>query len=430
MPKQVRKTDAGAGELRIGIIIDVEPGIHGGVAIAVKSLLKALGELDGPEKYVLIVNTVRQSEWLGPLAANQEIALRPQRKENLARRGVRRASRDAMKLMGLAEDTGWPDVPLSDGYVESLNLDVVHFTTQAFTLCSAPTVYNPHDLQHIHYPQFFSVRDLAWRDVIYRAACRLSRAVIVNSQWIKDDVVAQFAVPPDRVQVVPEAAPTHFMTTIDASHRKAVLERHGLSGKFALYPNNTWPHKNHLRLFEALAWLRDSKGLTVPLVCTGARHEASWPRLQARMVELGLEGQVRFLGFVPGEDLRALYQAAACVVVPSLFEANSLPIFEAWAEGTPVASSNVTALPEQVADAGLLFDPNDPVAIGEAIGRIVSDDALAADLVAKGKRRLSDFDWARTARAYRAVYRKAAGRALSGEDRALLAQDWMRNPSR
>ena len=148
------------------------------------------------------------------------------------------------------------------------------------------------------------------------------------------------------------------------------------------------------------------------------------------MVELGLEEQVRFLGFVPGEDLRALYQAAACVVVPSLFEANSLPIFEAWAEGTPVASSNVTALPEQVADAGLLFDPNDPVAIGEAIARIVSDDALAADLVAKGKRRLSDFDWARTARAYRAVYRKAAGRPLSGEDRALLAQDWMRNPSR
>src|SRR5690606_26859597 len=109
--------DAGAGELRIGIIIDVEPGIHGGVAIAVKSLLKALGELDGPEKYVLIVNTVRQSEWLSPLAANQETALRPQRKQNLARRGVRRASRDAMKLMGLAEDTGWPDVPLSDGYV-------------------------------------------------------------------------------------------------------------------------------------------------------------------------------------------------------------------------------------------------------------------------------------------------------------------------
>jgi glycosyltransferase involved in cell wall biosynthesis len=266
--------------------------------------------------------------------------------------------------------------------------------------------------------------------VIYRAACRLSQAVVVNSQWIKDDVVAQFGVPVDRVQVVPEASPTHFMTPVDEAHRTAVRQRHGLADRFALYPNNTWPHKNHVRLFEALAWLRDTRGVSVALVCTGARHEASWPALQARMAEHSLQEQVKFLGFVPGEDLRALYQMARCVVVPSLFEANSLPIFEAWAEGTPVASSNVTALPEQVADAGLLFDPTDPVAIGEAIWKIFSDDALAADLVAKGRRRLADFDWARTASAYRAIYRKAAGRSLSGEDRALLAHDWMRNPSR
>jgi glycosyltransferase involved in cell wall biosynthesis len=237
-------------------------------------------------------------------------------------------------------------------------------------------------------------------------------------------------VPADRVQVVPEAAPTQFMTPIDESYRAAVRQRHGLAGKFVLYPNNTWPHKNHAKLFEALVWLRDRKGVSVTLVCTGARHEASWARLQARMAQLGLQEQVKFLGFVPSEELRALYQMARCVVVPSLFEANSLPIFEAWAEGTPVASSNVTALPEQVADAGLLFDPNDPADIGEAIWRIFDNDELAVDLVAKGKRRLSDFDWARTARAYRAVYRKAAGQRLADEDRALLAHDWMRNPAR
>jgi glycosyltransferase involved in cell wall biosynthesis len=265
------------------------------------------------------------------------------------------------------------------------------------------------------------VRDLAWREVVYRTACRLSRAVIVNSQWIKDDVVAQFALPPDRVQVIPEAAPSHFVSATTDEDRAKTLARYGLSGKFALYPNNTWPHKNHARLFEAMAWLRDKRGVQIQLACTGARHEPSWPGLSARVQELGLGEQVRFLGFVSDADLRALYQSARCVVVPSLFEANSLPIFEAWAEGTPVASSNATALPEQVGDAALLFDPTDPIAMGEVIARIFSDDALHADLAARGRRRLADFDWARTAIGYRAVYRKAANRSLSSEDLRALA---------
>jgi glycosyltransferase involved in cell wall biosynthesis len=416
--------------VRIGIIIDVEPGIHGGIATAIKSLLAALGRLDGPERYVLIINSQGQADWLSPLAANQEFARRPTRKENIVKRGLRRVQRDAVKLAGLAKSSDWPEVPLSDGFVESLGLDVVHFTTQGFTLCATPTVYNPHDLQHLHYPQFFTAKQLAWREVIYRAACRLSHAIIVNSQWIKDDVIAQFALPPDRVQVIPEAAPTHFMPDITDADRAKTLERYGLSGKFALYPNNTWPHKNHQRLVEAIAWLRDKKDIRVQLACTGARHEASWPRLEARVREFGLADQVKFLGFVSETELRALYQTARCVVVASLFEANSLPIFEAWAEGTPVASSNVTALPEQVGDAGLLFDPNDPASIGESMARLFSDDALCADLVQKGKRRLADFDWGRTAKAYRAVYRKASGRALGPDDRATLAQDWMRNPLR
>lgn len=416
--------------MRIGIIIDVEPGIHGGIASAIRSLLTALGGLEGPERYVLIINSQSQADWLSPLAANQEFARRPASKESIVKRGLRRLKRDAVNLAGLTKASGWPEVPLSDGFVESLSLDVVHFTTQGFTLCATPTVYNPHDLQHIHYPQFFTAGQLAWREVIYRTACRLSKAIIVNSQWIKDDVVAQFALSPDKVQVIPEAAPTQFMPAITDADSAKTLERYGLSGKFALYPNNTWPHKNHQRLLEAVAWLRDKKGIRVQLACTGARHEASWPRLEARVKELGVADQVKFLGFVSEMELRALYQTARCVVVASLFEANSLPIFEAWAEGTPVASSNVTALPEQVGDAGLLFDPNDPASIGESLARIFSDDALCADLVQKGKRRLADFDWARTARAYRAIYRKASGRPLDTEDRAMLAHDWMRNPLR
>jgi glycosyltransferase involved in cell wall biosynthesis len=163
-------------------------------------------------------------------------------------------------------------------------------------------------------------------------------------------------------------------------------------------------------------------------VCTGSRHEKSWSQIETRLTQLGLTEQVRFLGFVPQEDLRGLYRLARCMVLPTLFEANSLPIFEAWLEGTPVACSDITALPEQLMDAGLLFDPLDPTAIGDAVARLFTDTRLCEDLRAKGRRRLQDFNWKRTAKAYRAVYRRTAGQRLSEEDRMLLEWDWMRNP--
>jgi glycosyltransferase involved in cell wall biosynthesis len=305
---------------------------------------------------------------------------------------------------------------------------MVHFPSTWFTVCALPSVYNPHDLQHLHFPQFFEPTGVAWRDTVYSAGCHFAKTVIVNSQWVKDDVIQQYGTSPAKVQIIPEAPPTHFTAEPSADDLNRLKDRYGLPQDFALYPGVTWPHKNHLRLLNALAYLRDRRGLVVPLVCTGSRHEKSWSQIETRLTQLGLTEQVRFLGFVPQEDLRGLYRLARCMVLPTLFEANSLPIFEAWLEGTPVACSDITALPEQLMDAGLLFDPLDPTAIGDAVARLFTDTRLCEDLRAKGRRRLQDFNWKRTAKAYRAVYRRTAGQRLSEEDRMLLEWDWMRNP--
>src|SRR5262249_54403569 len=163
-------------------------------------------------------------------------------------------------------------------------------------------------------------------------------------------------------------------------------------------------------------------------VCTGSLHERFWAQIASLISQLGLDKQVCFLGFVPQGDLRALYRLARCLVLPTLFEANSLPIFEAWLDGAPVVCSNVTALPEQIMDAGLLFDPLDVTSMADAIAKVFTDAHLREDLRAKGRHRLADFDWKRTARAYRAVYRRTAGQRLSQEDRLLLEWNWMGNP--
>jgi glycosyltransferase involved in cell wall biosynthesis len=139
---------------------------------------------------------------------------------------------------------------------------------------------------------------------------------------------------------------------------------------------------------------------------------------------------VRFLGFLQEADLRAVYRLAQFLVLPTLFEADSCPVYEAWSEGIPVASSNHTAMPDQVGDAGLLFDAMNVTAIADALQRMTLDDRLRHDLVNRGYRRVKDFDWIRTAKAYRAVYRRAAGVPLGDEDRWLLSWDWMREPTK
>jgi glycosyltransferase involved in cell wall biosynthesis len=116
--------------------------------------------------------------------------------------------------------------------------------------------------------------------------------------------------------------------------------------------------------------------------------------------------------------------------LPTLYEADSFPIYEAWLDGLPVACSNVTALPEQVMDAALLFDPISVESISSALAKMATDNELRKELSKRGYRRVKDFDWERTAKAYRAVYRRAGNFPLTEEDRSLLAWDWMREPHR
>jgi glycosyltransferase involved in cell wall biosynthesis len=427
--------------LRVAIHIAVVQGVAGGTAQSTQGLISSLGKLEGPERYLLAVSSGDEVEWvqrhLGP---NQEIVYRnaPRRRAAMhpppagggrVKALVRPAIERVRQVVGRFTPQ-WPRVSLSDGFYESLGCDVVHFPTQPFVLCALPTIYNPHDLQHLHYPQFWTAEDLAWRETVYRAGCNYANTVAVGSEWIKQDVVRQYGLHPDKVQVIPWAPPTAQYAPIDAVHLEDARRRLALPETFALYPAVTWPHKNHLRLFDALAELRDRRGLVVNLICTGARWERHWPALERRIAELNLAAQVRFPGFLSEADLRAVYRLAQFLVLPTLFEADSCPIYEAWAEGLPVASSNHTALPDQVGDAGLLFDAADVNAIADAVQRMATDERLRSDLVARGHRRVRHFDWTRTAKAYRALYRRAARIPLSEEDRWLLSWDWMRFPEK
>jgi glycosyltransferase involved in cell wall biosynthesis len=436
------------GHLKVAIEPQVTPGVDGGIAQFVMSLIKGLGRLhDGDETQTIIVRSQEQIDWLKPyLGPNQVFVLRKvgfnrgastnghSSLSKLVKRSLHpflpTARYYMQKILEGPAKVWRPEVRLSDGFYEGLGCDVIHIPVQGFIVCALPTIYNPHDLQHLHYPEFFSPEEISWRETVYRAGCRVANTVVVGSQWVKDDVVRQYQVHPEKVQVVPEGAPTQLYTEPSTEFLTQVKRKYQLEEPFAFYPAVTWPHKNHLRLLEAIVCLRESRGVKVRLVCTGSRYDAFWPAIERRVNEMNLSSQVKFLGFVPEGDLRALYRLGQFLIEPSLFEASSLPIFEAWSEGLPVACSNTAALPEQVQDAALMFEPYNVEAIAEVIETLARDVELRRGLRERGYRRLRDFDWSRTAKAYRALYRRAARRTLTEEDHWLLSWNWMTEPKR
>ncbi len=408
----------------------------GGVGQAIRSLIYGLGKLDdGPETYTLIVRSEEQLESHKLLSGpNQHFVIwpdppsRPKDRWHFLKRPLKPLARRLRAVVNPHPRT-WPEVAISNGSYERLGCDVLHLPTQRFTICAMPTIYNPHDLQHLHYPQLSTPHTLAYRETVYHAGCHFANTVVVGSQWVKDDVIRHYRVNPEKVQVIPEAPATEFFPEPTEEDLAGVRAKYQIEQPFTLYPAVTWPHKNHLRLIEALAYLRDNRGLSIPLVCTGSRFKRGWPEIESRINELNLSSQVKFLGFLPYDELRAVFRLAQFLVEPSLFEASSLPIFEAWFEGLPVACSDASALPDQVMNAALLFDPTDVISIANAIARMATEAELRDQLRSRGYRRLQDFDWERTAKAYRAVYRRAAGQ-LTDEDRWLLSWDWMRNPEK
>ena len=370
--------------MRVVFNAQMDPKLSGGIAQVVLGLAHGLGNLAGAEEYVFICSPT-SAEWLQPyLGMNQRIVIN---------RAVKPAPAGHIRT--------------SDGFWESFKPDVIHFPYQAFTYTEVPSVFNPHDLQHVHLPDYFTSEERRRRDAVYGEACRLATAVVTASRFVKDDVVRRFGVAEKKVHVVGWGSPTAAYPRFSENQAREFLIAHRIPGDFALYPAQTWPHKNHLRLIEALHILRTRHQVQLPLVCTGALTD-HYDAVAARVNKLGLTEQVRFLGRVDERSLVALFEAAEFLVVPTLFEAMSFPILEAFAEGLPVACSNVTSLPEQVGDAGLIFDPRDEESIAQALLSMHTDADLRRDLAARGFQRAKSFSWTATAEHYRSIYRAVA----------------------
>ncbi|HSI32007.1 MAG TPA: glycosyltransferase family 1 protein [Tepidisphaeraceae bacterium] len=402
-------------------------GKSGGIEQVVIGLTDALSQFtDGDERYTILAYP-KSHDWLGPYVRGPcklllTTAVRPNRPGHSTR-----ALPAAPPRMGY-----FPNQPAlslrarrranlstSDGTIERLGVDVIHFVLQRAFFTEVPSIYHPHDLLHRHLPHLLTRRERAKRDVMLGSFCHQARVVSVTSSWVKRDLTAQFGTPPEQIAVVPLTGSLGAYHPPTDAELAATRAKFALPDAFAFYPAQTWPHKNHLTLLDAIALLRDAHGLRIPLICSGHQNDF-YPTIQKRIADLRLADQVHFPGFITPTELRALYQLCRCVVIPTLFEAASGPLNEAFMAGAPAACSNVTSLPEQAADAAIVFDPRNPTSIASAIARLWSNSTLRQSLAAKGRARVARWTWARAARHFRALYRQIGRRELTAEDRAVL----------
>ena len=264
-----------------------------------------------------------------------------------------------------------------------------------------PTVLTFYDLIPLRFPAYVSGRARLLFRVTMQLALHTAQRIVAISEASRRDLLATFRMASEGVTTTPLAPDPRFCPQ-SAATVADLRTRYGLPGDFLLYVGINKPHKNLVELVKAYAALPAS---SAPLVIAGA-WDARYPEAKQAAAALKLTERVRFLGPVTEVDLPALYAAATAFIFPSRYEGFGLPVLEAMACGTPVACSNVSSLPEVAGTAALLFDPSDVAAITAALGRLLDDATLRADLRARGLTQAERFTWKQTAAATLAVYRK------------------------
>jgi glycosyltransferase involved in cell wall biosynthesis len=288
-----------------------------------------------------------------------------------------------------------------------LRVDVAHFTNGMVPLAQpVPTVVTIHDMSLTMFPKYHPTRRVLLNRPLVDVAARRADAIITVSESAKRDIVRLYGSQAERIHVVHEAAAPSFQPVRDSAILERVRRRYELAERFILYVGTIEPRKNLPRLIEGFARRRNRGELPHQLVCAGPYGWLSRD-IEDLIDRLQIEDAVRFTGYVPFDDLAALYSLAEMFVFPSLYEGFGLPVIEAMACGTPVVTGHVAALAEVGGSAVEQVARLDANCLGEAMVRLASDRQRRETLSMLGLERAQMFSWDRAARETLKVYQHA-----------------------
>jgi glycosyltransferase involved in cell wall biosynthesis len=342
------------------IVVDLAPvlpgGENGGAKIVVSELLRKLAEIAPQHDFILLTVAANHDELSFLDAAN--------------------VSRCQFRTTRLLKEI-------------KADLFFCPFTTVSYFEPNIPVVSLVHDIQCYYYPFFFSHEDELYRKKSFIEACRLASRLVCVSNYVRQTIL-------ENAQISPQHVITNYIRLSkrlkNFSLNKNILTFFGLHNtEFLLYPANFWPHKNHATLINAFSLYQTrNPSSKLKLVFTGTPGK-NMDVLKSNVIDLKLENKIFFLNFLSDEQFANIMQACRALIFPSLYEGFGMPILEAMAFGKPVLCSNVTSLPEVAGDAAIMFDPQNPTDIAEAIEKLEKNDNTVSELINRGYKRLDYF---------------------------------------
>jgi glycosyltransferase involved in cell wall biosynthesis len=262
-----------------------------------------------------------------------------------------------------------------------------------------PQAFSIMDLSYEYFPNLFRKTDLYKLKLWTRYSAKHAKRIFTISNYSKDAIINLYHVPKKVVTVI---YPGLTLFKSDVMIKNEISQKYNISGNYILSVGTLQPRKNFTRLIEAFQdFLSKNKQQfkNLELVIVGKKGWL-YDDIISAPARYKLMGKVKFLEFVPDEDLVSLYKYALCFVLPSLYEGFGLPVLEAMAQGCPVVVSNSSSLPEIAGKAGIYVDPNDTQSIVKGLLAAVRERNLMQGKirVKKGLLRVQDFSWDKAAK--------------------------------
>jgi glycosyltransferase involved in cell wall biosynthesis len=260
-----------------------------------------------------------------------------------------------------------------------------------------PSVVTIPDLQHEYIPEYFTKEILEWRQKYYQLSAEMADAIITLSLFSKNSIIEKLKIEENKVFSIHLAADEIYDSkNIDKEQLSYIKNKYKLPSNYGYYPANTWPHKNHDNLIEALKRYKDNYGEPPHIVLTGY-NPSSLNILKNKIHNYALDRYITYLGYVDKSEMPYLYGNASFLIFPSLFEGFGIPILEAMRMECPVLCSNNTSIPEVAEDAAIYFDPYSPDDIAKKMNQLITDQGLKRAMVEKGIEQSKKYSWDKAA---------------------------------
>ncbi|QJX00892.1 glycosyltransferase family 4 protein [Frigoriglobus tundricola] len=271
-----------------------------------------------------------------------------------------------------------------------------------------PVVVTVFDLSVLLFPQWHPAERVKAHEHAYTRGIERADHVIVGTEAVRAEVQRYLGLSPDRVTAMLCGVGPQFRPQ-PAGAGVAIRAKHGLPTRYTLYVGTIEPRKNVGMLLRAFCDLPAAQREACPLVLAGGwgwKTEAERELFRSEAKHKG----VRHIGYVPDEDLPALYAGADALLYPSFYEGFGMPPVEAMACGTAAVTSTADAVREVVGRNALTIDANDLAGWREVLARVADDPEFLSDYRRRGPAHAATFTWDACARVTYGVYRKVLGR--------------------